>query len=234
MEVVMKVVSVRKMLLSDPVPVYDATSPKHHNLTLANGCVVHNTAKLARFKDFQATFKLKGKPLNVMEASKDQILKNTELAALFAGIGLELSRKAPLEGLKFGRIIYLADPDVDGKHIHTLLDTVFWKFTPELFKRGQIFSVVSPEYMAKHKGKMLFGSSKESLYKKAGTTKLDVQHIKGWAEIEAPEMREIAFDIGKRKLLRIMPPKDAKGRKEFESLMGKDPTFRKKLLGVTK
>ena len=203
-------------------------------LYIVEGDSAGGIAGLARDKSFQATYKIKGKPLNVMEAGKDALNKNKELASLMAGLGLDLSKPNPLDHLKFGRIIYLADPDVDGKHIQCLLSALFWKFTPQLFTRCQIFIVKSPEYMAKHKGHTIFGSSKDLLYKKAGTKNLDIQHIKGWAEISAAPMREIAFEIGKRRLLRVLPPKDKSGRVAFEALMGKDAGFRKKLLGITK
>jgi hypothetical protein len=86
----MKIKSVIHRTSETPIPVYDATSPKYHNYVLANGCVVHNTAKLARDKNYQATFSLKGKPLNVMEATKDKVNSNKEIAGIFAGIGLDL------------------------------------------------------------------------------------------------------------------------------------------------
>lgn len=149
-----------------------------------------------------------------------------------AAIGLDLSKEDPIAHIKYGRIIYLADPDVDGKHIQCLFSAIFWKFLPRLFKEGRIFIVKSPEYMAKHKGKMLFGSTKEAIYKKAGTQKVDIRHIKGWAEISDEPMREIAFKIGERRLLRLNPPKDKKGGARFEALMGKNAEYRKKLLGV--
>lgn len=201
-------------------------------LYIVEGDSAGGTAKLARDSTFQATYQIKGKPLNVMEAAKDALNKNKELASLMAGLGLDLSKANPLDNLKFGRIIYLADPDVDGKHIQCLLSSVFWKFTPQLFARQQIYIVKSPEYMAEHKGQIIFGSSKEVLYKKAGTQKIDVRHIKGWAEISAGPMRTIAFQIGTRRLLRLLPPKDKTGAKRFEALMGKDAGFRKTLLGV--
>lgn len=201
-------------------------------LYLVEGDSAGGTAELARFKDFQATFKVSGKPLNVMEATKDAINKNKGISMLLAAIGLDMSKADPIASLGYGRIIYLADPDVDGKHIQCLLSALFWKFLPQLFKAGRIFIVQSPEYMAKHKGKTLFGDNKAAIYKQAGTMKVDIRHIKGWAEISPEPMREIAFQIGQRKLLRVNPPKDKAGAKRFEALMGKDAEYRKKLLGV--
>lgn len=205
---------------------------EHREIYLVEGDSAGGVAEVARFKNFQATYKTKGKPLNVMEAKQDQVNKSKEIASLLAALGADLSKDDPFSTLKYGRIIYLADPDVDGKHIQCLFSAVFWKFGRQLFKQGKIFIVKSPEYMAKFKGKILFGDSKKSIYKQAGTEKVDIRHIKGWAEVDATAMRSIAFEVGTRKLLRILPPKDKKGAQAFEELMGKKPEYRKKLLGV--
>lgn len=228
----MKVTNVKRIELETAIPVYDATSPKHHNYVLANGCVVHNTAKLARDKSFQATFALKGKPLNVMETTKDKVNANKEIASLFAGIGLELGHKDPLSKLRFGKIIFLTDPDVDGRHINTLLFALLWKYLPDLFKMGRIYVVRSPEYLCKYRGKTFFGENKEDIYAQTGSEKVDIRHIKGWGEIEPEDMQPIAFDLKQRRLYRVTAPNSKEGRKNFVALMGKDPSFRKKLLGV--
>lgn len=216
----------------EPVPVFDGTCHENQNYVLGNGCVVHNTAKLARDKNYQATFSLKGKPLNVMEATKDKVNSNKEIAGIFAGIGLDLSAEDPLSKIRFGKFIYLTDPDVDGRHINTLLFGLFDKYTPQFYKEGMIYIVVSPEYLCKYKGKVYFGSNKDEIYNQVGTTKVDIRHIKGWGEIEPEDMREIAFNPKSRKLIRVTAPKDKKSHDDFKALMGKDSSYRKRLLGV--
>lgn len=204
-------------------------------LFLVEGDSAGGTAKQARNSNFQATFATKGKPLNVMEATKDAINKNAEIAGLLAGMGLDLSKKSPLEHLKYGRFIYLTDPDVDGKHINCLFDTFFWKFAPALFKAGRIYTVKPPEYFVKVKDSYVYGSSVQSVRKKLDKIKagkVEIKHIKGWGEVPVEVLEELAFQPKTRRLVRILPPKDKKGVKAFESLMGKDSAFRKKLLGV--
>jgi DNA gyrase/topoisomerase IV subunit B len=177
-------------------------------------------------------FKLKGKPLNVMEATKDKIGSNVEVAGIMAGIGVNPGDKNPLAKIRFGRIIFLADPDVDGKHINTLLGGMFWKFFAPLYKEGRIYMIRSPEYMAKIGDKIFLGHTKEEVYKKAGRKNIEIQHIKGYGEIEEEEMKLIAFDKEHRQMFRLMAP-DSKGAKNFEAMLGKDPTYRKKMLGLT-
>ncbi len=133
----------------------------------------------------------------------------------------------------FGKVIFLADPDVDGKHINCLLLTLFWKFAPSMFKDGKIFMLKSPEFHGEHKGVTYFADTVAELQQKAGTSKIEARHIKGWGELTAQKMAPIAFEPENRELIRILPPRDTKGGKNFEALMGKNAVYRQKLLGVT-
>lgn len=201
-------------------------------LFLVEGDSAGGSAKQARDRTFQAVFPSKGKPLNVMEAPIDKILKNVEVASILAGIGVELDDKKAVGTIRYGKIILLADPDVDGLHISTLFLTVLWKFTPNLFKEGRIYIVDSPEYMCRYKGKVYFGNDKDKLYKKIGSTKVELQHIKGWGEINPEDLEPIAFNPDTRKLIKVLPPKDKDGKLRFQKLMGKNSLYRKQLMGV--
>lgn len=201
-------------------------------LYLVEGDSAGGTAKRARDRSFQAVFSLKGKPLNVMETTMDKVNANAEIASILAGLGLDLDEKKGSAEIRYGKIISLADPDVDGSHISTLVLTVLWKFVPSAFKAGKVYLLASPEYMSRYKGKMYFGDTKDEIYKQAGTKKLDIQHIKGWGEINADDLADIAFDVNSRKLIQVLPPKDKNGSLRFERLMGKSAQFRKELMGV--
>lgn len=210
------------------------TPISERELFLVEGDSAGGSAKIARDKRFQATFALKGKPLNVMETTKDKVNANAEIAGIFAGIGLDLGVENPIDKIRFGKIIFLADSDVDGLHINCLLLTVFWKYLPELFTQGKIYIVKAPEYMTRHTGKLYFGATREIVYKLAGSTRVDIRHLKGWGECEPEDLQPMAFEIGSRKLYRILPPKDNKGKLQFQALMGKSTAYRQKLLGVVK
>lgn len=208
------------------------TPINERELFLVEGDSAAGPCKKARDKNFQAVFALRGKPLNVMDATKDKINGNKEVSGILAGIGLGSDPKNP-STIRFGRIIFLADGDVDGKHINTLLLTLFWKFTPRLFKEGRIFIVVAPEYYADYKGKLYFGKTKKSIYKQIGTTKnIEIKHLKGHGEASVEMLEQYAFNIKKRKLLRILPPESKSEAKKFELMMGKNTTYRQKMLGV--
>jgi DNA gyrase subunit B len=233
-KLIKKVKSAQKGLSAKLADVSNSKTPiGDRELYLVEGDSAGGSAKVARYRDYQATFSLKGKPLNVMETTKDKVNNNAEIAGIFAGIGLDLSAADPISKIRFGKIIFLADADVDGSHINTLLLTLFWKYLPDLYKQGRIYIVDSPEYLAKHKGKLFFASSKEEIYKQAGTNKLDIRHLKGWGETNAEDLQPMAFDPNTRKLFRVLPPRDKNGKLQFEALMGRNATYRQKLLNVS-
>lgn len=218
-----------KKKLSTKLAGIEGNAPiEKRELFLVEGDSAGGSAKKARHNSYQAVFPLKGKPLNVMETTTERVNNNEEIATILAAVGAS----AESEDTNYGRIIFLADADVDGSHVNTLLLTVFWKYMPHLFKAGKIFMVESPEYLCIYKNKTYFGQTKDDLYKQISSKNLDIQHLKGWGELDAVDMRPVVFDPGSRRLLRVLPPKDKKGKLQFEALMGKDSGYRKKLLGI--
>lgn len=207
------------------------TPIESRELYIIEGDSAGGTAKKARDKSFQATFAIRGKPLNVLDATKDKINNNKEVAGILAGIGIGSDNKND-KAIRFGKIVFLADPDVDGFHINCLLLGLFWHFTPHLFDEGKIFMLKSPEYIAEYKGKNYYGMTPDEIYKQTGTKKIDVRHIKGWGELSPDEMSPIAFDVGNRQLIRILPPKSNNGKLNFEALLSGKGNYRKILLGI--
>lgn len=202
-------------------------------LIIVEGDSAAGTAKRARNKAFQAIYALRGKPLNAMEAAQAKVSNNAEIVGLLAAIGVKLDAKneeKAAKAIQYGKIIKLADPDVDGKHINVLIDGNIWKYAPHIINSGRMYAVLAPLYKCIHKGRTLFGMTKDEIYKQTGSPKVDVQYIKGWGEISEDDMG-VALDPGKRTLIRISPP-SRKEADEFQQLLGKSPEYRKKLLGV--
>lgn len=207
------------------------TPISERELYLVEGDSAGGSVKLVRDKKRQAVFPLKGKPLNVMEVAKDKVNNNPEIATILAAIGIDPNSSKGNQ-IGYGKIIIMADADRDGLHIATLLMGFFYKFMPQLYKDGVIHVLDAPEYVGELKGgKLVFGSSKDEVWKKAGK-KIHVQHLKGWGEAPPEWLRIIALDPATRKLIQITPPETKKGRENFEAMLGKNPLYRKQMLGI--
>lgn len=229
------VVSVRRITLDEPVPVYDATNNENHNYALGNGVVVHNTAKQARYKDFQEILPLKGKILNSMRAVSDKVFESEEVKNILTAIGFDPSKKDPLSSLRIGRFVVLADADVDGRHIETLVLTLLVRYLPGMFERGMVYTVDTPVYMAStNKGRKLYGDTVDEVngkLEKGEKVKGKVTYLKGLGEMNPDALREVAFDPRHRKLVRITGPSRSQ-LKEFTKLMADDVDYRRELLGL--
>jgi DNA gyrase/topoisomerase IV subunit B len=231
MKMKMRIKSVKIKRLKKPVPVYDATSPKYHNLVLANGCVVHNTAKFARDKNYQEVFYLRGKIMNALRATDAKVLESEEVKGILQSIGFDPSRADPLSKLRVGKIICLSDPDDDGYHINSLILTLLWKYLPGLFERGLVYVVKASEYVATINGKMCYSADKADLIKQnGGKAPADLLHLKGWGEASVDQLKRMAFDPEQRLLEQLTPSSD--GGKRLKLIMSDDPVVRKEMLGV--
>ncbi len=230
-KLVKNVNAAKKKLATKLAPIQGNAPVEQRELFLVEGDSAGGGAKRARNKYTQAIYPLRGKPLNVMEAKKEKINGNAEVVGLLAALGIDLGGKRPNLNVPYGKIINMADPDVDGDHINVLLLGVLWKYLPSLFKDGKVFVVKAPLYKSRYKGVIHFGMTKEQVFEKTGTTKCEVTYIKGWGELSESDL-DIALDPKIRKLYQVMPP-DKKGAQSFQLLLGKSPAFRKVLFGVT-
>jgi len=230
-KLVKNVNAAKKNLATKLAPIQGKAPVNERELFLVEGDSAGGGCIRARNKYTQAIYPLRGKPLNVMEAQKDKINNNAEVVGLLAALGIDLGGKRPNLEVPYGKIINMADPDVDGDHINVLLLGVLWKYMPSLFKTGKVYVVKAPLYKSRHKGQLYFGMTKDEVYKQAGTNKCEVTYIKGWGELSESDLG-IALDPKLRKLYKVMPP-DKAGANKFQLLLGKSPAFRKELFGVT-
>lgn len=185
--------------------------------------------KRVRDRRTQAIFPIRGKPLNPIDAKQDKVNNNAEVVGILAALGMDLDGRNPEATVAYGKVVLLADADVDGKHINTLIQAILWKYAPHMFHNGCVYSVLSPLYKGRHKGQTLFGMTKEEIYKKAGSTKVDCTYLKGWGELNDEDL-EVAILPGVRTLIKIAPPSKEQA-KEFLQLMGASSAYRKKMLG---
>lgn len=138
--------------LAERMDVYDLEVPTTHNFALADGVFVHNSAKSARDRRTQAILPLRGKVLNVQKARINKVLENEEIRAIFTALGVGFGETLDVSKARYGKVILMADADVDGAHIRTLLLTLFFNYMREMIEQGKIYLAMPPLYKVK-KGK---------------------------------------------------------------------------------
>ncbi len=140
--------------LSDRIDVYDVEVPRTHNFALASGVFVHNSAKSARDRRFQAILPLRGKILNVERARLDKALGFDAIKSLIIALGAAIGDEFDEKKLRYHRAIIATDADVDGAHIRTLLLTLFFRYFPLVIERGYLYIALPPLYRVQ-KGKIV-------------------------------------------------------------------------------
>ena len=233
-KLIKNVTSAKKSILAKLASVVGNTPIQNRELYIVEGDSAGGSAKSARYKPFQAVLPIKGKPLNVIRATKDKINKDNEISSILAAVGLDLRKEKPIDTVQYGKIIFLTDADVDGCHINCLLFGVFWKYLPELFKTGKIYVARGPMFKGNTKNGVYFGHTKESIFQQAKTKNVNITYLKGWGEVSPGDLKEIAFNPETRELVRVTWPPTAEGRLRFERMLDKDASERRKLMGISR
>jgi len=184
----------------------------------------------ARNKLYQGGIALKGKPMNVIQASVKDVIENQEFADIMASIGLIIGQPVDVERLRYSKIVFLADSDVDGGHINTLLTSFFYQYWPELFDMGAICFAKAPLFEVVTDKEVIFIETPrqlEELKKKTSIKIKEIMRNKGLGEM-SPEAFKYVLS---REQFTQIKAKDAKKAKEMiEICFGKDTNLRKELL----
>jgi DNA gyrase subunit B len=193
------------------------------------------TAKMARNSEFQALLPIRGKILNVQKASLADMLKNTECAAIIQVIGAGSGGSFDLDSARYQRVIFMADADVDGAHIRTLLLTLFHRYLRPMLEAGRIFSAVPPLHrvalknVRKGQEKYRYCYSDSELHRtllelerKGQRWEEPVQRYKGLGEMDASQLAETTMDPRYRTLRRIRIEDAAAASEIFSLLMGSE------------
>jgi DNA gyrase subunit B len=202
-------------------------------LFIVEGDSALGTAKLARDSEFQALLPIRGKILNVQKSSLADMLKNAECASIIQVVGAGSGSSFDLDSARYQRIIFLADADVDGAHIRTLLLTLFHRYLRPMLEAGRVFSAVPPlhriELTSPRKGqqKFVYTYSDPELHRtllelerRGQRWKEPVQRYKGLGEMDAGQLADTTMDPRHRTLRRIRIEDAAAATEVFNLLMG--------------
>lgn len=208
-------------------------------LFIVEGDSALGACKQARNPDFQAIIPIRGKILNCLKADYDRIFKSEIITDLLKvlGCGVQVKSKAnkdlsnfDINNLRWSKVIFCTDADVDGFQIRALLLTMIYRLTPDLIEAGKVFIAESPLYEITSKDKVYFAyteAEKEKYIEEIGNAKFTVQRSKGLGENEPEMMSLTTMNPETRRLIKVMPDDAERTAKVFDIWLGDNLQGRK-------
>jgi DNA gyrase subunit B len=218
-----------------------STDPRNSEVYIVEGDSAGGSAKSGRDSMFQAILPIRGKIINVEKARIDRVLKNTEVQSMITAFGTGIHDEFDLSKLRYHKIVLMADADVDGQHIRTLLLTLLFRFMRPLVEAGHVYLAQPPLYKIKWGGKIgdeyVYTDKERDAVLKAGADagrklpKEDaIQRFKGLGEMDATELWETTMNPESRILLQVTLEDAAAADELFSVLMGEDVVARRSFI----
>ncbi|TCO50909.1 DNA gyrase/topoisomerase IV subunit B [Actinocrispum wychmicini] len=206
------------------------TGVARSELFLVEGDSALGSARMARVSEYQALLPLRGKILNVQKASLADTLRNAEIASIVQVLGSGSGRTFDLAGMRYGRVILMADADVDGSHIRTLLITLFAKYMRPVIEDGRLYAAMPPLHKVTTKGRNAetrftytqqeMEATVAELQKAGKQIVMPIPRFKGLGEMDADELWETTMNPATRSVRRITLDDADAAEEALELLMG--------------
>jgi DNA gyrase subunit B len=207
-----------------------ATGISRSELYIVEGDSALGTARMARSSEYQALLPIRGKILNVQKASLQQVLDNAECSAIVQVLGAGSGRTFDMSTMRYGRVMIMADADVDGSHIRTLLITLFAKYMRPVIEQGRLFAAMPPLHKVATKGRnaeTIFTYTQQEMettvsrLERSGKSVIKpVPRFKGLGEMDADELWDTTMNPATRSVRRITLDDVERAEATLELLMG--------------
>jgi DNA gyrase subunit B len=220
-----------------------STDPARCEIYVVEGDSAGGSAKGGRDPQFQAILPLRGKIINVEKSRIDRVLKNNEVQSMITALGTGIYDEFDISKLRYHKIVLMADADVDGQHIRTLLLTLLFRFMKPLIEAGYVYLAQPPLYKIKWDGRGVkpgyaYSDGERDRVIEAGMAqgrkdprpRDEVQRFKGLGEMNSTELWETTMDPARRVLLQVTLDDAAQADELFSVLMGEDVEARRSFI----
>ncbi|MFO7659890.1 MAG: toprim domain-containing protein, partial [Candidatus Cloacimonadaceae bacterium] len=209
------------------------TDPEKTELFLVEGDSAGGSAKQGRDRAFQAILPLWGKMLNTEKARVDKVLNNDKIQPIILAIGAGIGQEFDVAKVRYNKIIIMADADVDGAHISTLLLTFFYRYMRPLIEHGHIYIARPPLFLirkGKQKNYVYTDEERDKLISEYGAKNVIIQRYKGLGEMNPEQLWETTLDPEKRLMTLIKMDDAIEADRMFTILMGDEVEPRREFI----
>ncbi len=209
--------------------------PEKCEVYIVEGDSAGGSAKKGRDSKTQAILPLWGKMLNVEKTRIDKVVNNEKLQPIIATLGTGIGKDFDIHKIRYHKVIIMADADVDGSHIRTLLLTFFFRYMPDLIEQGYVYLAMPPLYKITFNKKEWYvydDAERDKVFAEIGRDpdKIAVQRYKGLGEMDGNQLWETTMDPARRKMMRVTLPDAVEADRIFSTLMGEEVEPRRKFI----